>query len=189
MTTTTSDPEFDAGLPDDGVMPYGGTSGRGGSQASAEAREREDADGTTARRQREVVAFLDTTGPLGATWRDLAAHYHWHHGMATGALSNLHKAGVIARLATVQRVKCSVYVLPEHVGNRPTAAYGRNRAGQGAGLPPLTLTKDEADLLATVRSAANADRDKPTVHVRKEGLRRLVALIDRVLAHDAKGRQ
>jgi hypothetical protein len=62
---------------------------------------------------------------VGATWKDVAGRYDWHHGQASGALSTLHKEGRVARLAEERRTKCAVYVLPEHVGERPTAAHGR----------------------------------------------------------------
>lgn len=48
-----------------------------------------------------------------------------HHGTASGTLSNLHKAGKIARLHE-SRDRCKVYVLPEFTNGRQTEPYGRN---------------------------------------------------------------
>jgi hypothetical protein len=69
----------------------------------------------------------------------------WHHGQASGALSDLHKAGLIARLVE-RRNRCSVYVLPEHVGGRATAAHGRNKPAAAT-----VLTEDEAATVAQAK--------------------------------------
>lgn len=106
------------------ALPYAGTSGWSGSEASRERAEREDRDGTTSNRQATVLGFLTSRGAQGATWRELAQVTGWHHGQATGALSALHKGGLVARLHE-RRERCSVYVVPEHVGGRATAAHGR----------------------------------------------------------------
>lgn len=108
--------------------PYAGTSGWSGSQTSRERAEDEDRGGVTTERQRVVLVLLNARGSLGATWRELAQVEGWHHGQASGALSTLHKTGHIARLATERRERCSVYVLPEFVGERETAEQGRAAA-------------------------------------------------------------
>jgi len=79
------------------------------------------------RRSRIPVAFraLEERGGLGLTWRELAGSAGLHHGQASGALSNLHRSGVVARLQ-MQRGGCGVYVLQEHVNGRPTVPYRRN---------------------------------------------------------------
>lgn len=70
----------------------------------------------------QTLDLLGMLGPHGLTWRELAAATSGHHGTASGVLSNLHKSGQVARLAE-RRNGCGVYVLVEHVGDRPVAPY------------------------------------------------------------------
>ena len=178
MTTATTNPAF--GEPHaKPALPYAGTSGRGGSAASRDAKAREDSDGTTTARQREAMCALDTAGHIGLTWRELSSSTGLHHGQVTGVLSTLHKAGHIARLALVRRANCSVYVLPENVAGRPVADHGGRKNTPEH--EPFVLTADEADLIAKLRAVVNADRDKPTLLVRKASLRAVLAILDRAL--------
>ena len=91
-------------------MPYNGTGGHAGSQTSKERAETEADDGTLAKRQREVMAFLWAQADRGATWYEVAEHLGIHHGSASGALSNLHKAGRIVR-TTDRRGRSEVYMI------------------------------------------------------------------------------
>lgn len=109
--------------------PYdGGTSsGHSGSETSAARSSTEDANGTTRARQAQVLRLLEYptgAGGQGITVQELRAITGWHHGQASGTLSNLHHAGTIARLAET-RHKCKVYVLPEYVSGRATEPFGR----------------------------------------------------------------
>lgn len=70
-------------------------------------------------RQAETLAALKGAGSQGMTWTDLSARFGWHHGVASGVLSMLHKAGKVARLAE-KRGNRSVYVLPVFVMSRKT---------------------------------------------------------------------
>ena len=179
MTAATTNPAF--GEPHaKPALPYAGTSGRGGSAASRVAKAREDSDGTTTARQREAMNALDTAGQLGLTYRELGTSLGLHHGQSTGALSALHKEGHIARLALVRRANCSVYVLPENVAGRPVADHGGRKSSPEH--EPFVLTSDEADLIAKLRAVVNADRDKPTILVRKASLRAVLAILDRALS-------
>lgn len=111
--------------PEHAVLPYAGTSGYAAGVATSEERaRRDDADGTTSKRQSEVLARLAFYAEDGQTWRELATGRGWHHGQASGVLSVLHKAGKISRL-TERRDRCFVYVLPEHVNGRDTQEQGR----------------------------------------------------------------
>lgn len=116
------------------ITPYAGTSGWSGSDASRERAEDEDATGVTTQRQKLVLSTVHSRGEHGLTWRELAASTGWHHGQATGALSNLHKAGLICRLKDEKRDRCSVYVLPEQVVGREVAAQGRKDGTPVSGL-------------------------------------------------------
>lgn len=108
------------------LLPYAGTSGWSGSDASRERAETEDRDGTTTRRQSQVIFLLAGEGALGATWKEVADRLGWHHGQASGALSVLHKEGKVDRLTT-RRNRCSVYVLPQFRLGRDAAPHGRRR--------------------------------------------------------------
>lgn len=119
--------------------PYAGTSGWSGSATSRERAERDDADGTTTERQRAVLALLSDRRWVGATYAEVGRTYGWHHGQASGALSVLHKAGRVARLAKHRRGRCAVYVLPEHVQDRTTAPYRPNRARRLSEVPDADL--------------------------------------------------
>jgi len=99
------------------ILPYAGTSGWSGSETSKERAISQDGDGTTFRRQKMVLNYLDGQHDYGITWAELANHFRWHHGTASGILSVLHKAGLVARL-TEKRDRCAVYVLPPFVEGR-----------------------------------------------------------------------
>lgn len=106
------------------ALPYAGTSGfAAGSPTSQQRQIREDEEGVTESRQTTVIAYLQGRGGLGVTSPELEQRYGWHHGQASAALSNLHKAGKIARLAQ-SRERCSIYVLPDHVNGREVQQHG-----------------------------------------------------------------
>lgn len=107
------------------ILPYAGTSGHSGSASSEERARRDDRDGTTAYRQSATLNYLRRQSVYGSTWKDLASHYNWHHGQASGVLSTLHKSGVIARLFE-RRDRCAIYVLVEWVDGREVDAYRKN---------------------------------------------------------------
>lgn len=109
------------------ILPYpdrraGRSSGWSGSDTSRERAEHDDAAGVTSRRQRYVLDVLDRFGRQGLTWRELADLSGMHHGQASGVLSNLHAAGLVARLAE-RRDRSHPYVLPDHVDGRATQRF------------------------------------------------------------------
>jgi hypothetical protein len=127
---STQAPYLHVGEP---VLPYGTTnpsSGYSGTDTSAERARRDDSTGVTGARQSKTFMALNRYGEAGLTWKELAYLEGWHHGQASGALSNLHKAGSIARLSE-RRDRCKVYVLPEYVNGREIEPC----AARGAGLP------------------------------------------------------
>lgn len=113
------------------VLPFNGTSGWAGSQASHERQMMIDESGDTGKRQREVLNELRNAGSYGAIWRDIALALNLHHGQASAALSVLHREGIIARL-TDKRSKCSIYVLPEFVNDRATSEAMKTKASTNA---------------------------------------------------------
>ena len=115
-------PLFDPSAP---ILPYGGTTGGTGSDASVARANREARDGIATRRQHEVIDALMDSGRRGATWAELADRLGYHHGQVSAPLSVLHQAGVIQRLAE-RRGRSSVYVMPEYVDDRDTSEWRPN---------------------------------------------------------------
>lgn len=137
-------------------LPYNGTSGWSGSQASEQRAKQADSTGLTARRQLDTLNQLERAEAAGLTWQELAFHFGWHHGQASGALSNLHKGGHIERLVE-KRNKCHVYVLPDWVMFRPTDPFGRKHPHEVIEIDHTTMgnqylyeTVDGGQILVTV---------------------------------------
>jgi hypothetical protein len=137
-------------------VPYNRSSGWSGSDTSQKRAARDDGNGVTAQRQIDTMNALETAGQAGLTWHELAYHYGWHHGQASGALSNLHKTAHIERLKET-RNKSHVYVLPEWVLFRETEEFGRKRIEDlptidhsTTGNQYLYETPDGGQLLVTV---------------------------------------
>ena len=104
------------------VLPYAGTSGWQGSEASHDRAITDDASGATGDRQKIALEFARNHKYYGTTWKELGEAYGWHAGQSSGALSNLHKAGLVVRL-TKRRSRCSVYVAPEFIGGRDLSPF------------------------------------------------------------------
>jgi len=123
------------------ALPYDGGSGWSGSDTSQERAQEADASGATAARQSAALAFIDGAQGWGATWAEVAEQLGWHHGTASGALSNLHAAGRLVRLQE-RRGGSQVYVTPRHQEGR-TEAPRRATAGTRLALDVL----DQVDTL------------------------------------------
>jgi hypothetical protein len=101
-------------------LPYAGTSGYSGTEASEERARSRDANGRTATLQARVEDYISLGFGIGRTIAEIRDRFPTeHHGSLSGALTALHKAGRIQRLA-LQRGRCSVYVLPDYVMDRET---------------------------------------------------------------------
>lgn len=110
---------------EEGLFPYAGTSGWSGSETSEERARRIDKTGVTSKRQRIVLGLVKQRGAQGITVKELRDATGWHHGIASGPLSVLHKEGHLVRLQE-RRLRCQVYVLPRYVMDRDTSPYHRN---------------------------------------------------------------
>jgi hypothetical protein len=88
-------------------------------------------------------------GTIGRTVAELrTAMPDYHHGSISSALTNLHRAGTLARLVE-KRDRCHVYVLADCVAERPTQPPGRVRAATskaGAQGQPTPSEPQTADL-------------------------------------------
>jgi len=117
--------------PGQAILPYGegenANSGWSGTDTSEDRAKRADLGGLTAERQMRVIRLLRTmTHDHGITVAELRAATGWHHGVASSALSTLHKGQQIARLAE-KRGRCHIYVLPSQVNGRETQPQGVNQ--------------------------------------------------------------
>ena len=61
-----------------------------------------------------VLDAVKAQGYHGMTWHELGDWLGLHHGQASGALSNLHKKGLVFVMRDVTRQKCQVYVISEY---------------------------------------------------------------------------
>ena len=102
------------------VLFYAGTSGWSGSDTSRERAMSNDAVGRTHKLQQNVLDLLDEVAEKGATWKEVSDKFNVHHGSASGVLSVLHKAGLIARLFE-RRERCAIYVGLNYVNGRQLA--------------------------------------------------------------------
>jgi hypothetical protein len=103
-----------------GWRPYAdGTSGQQGEASTA-------AEPSRRLQLGPALAAVKRAGPKGITWTELAWLAHTHHGQASGALSNLHRSGLILRLAE-RRGRCGIYVTPDNVADRPTVPHRSNK--------------------------------------------------------------
>lgn len=117
-------------------LPYAGTSGFSGTDASMERALTRDATGKTGRVQRAVLDAAAAAGLPGVTIKDLRLEFpDEHHGTLSGALTALHQEGRLARLST-QRDRCSLYVLPINVLDRETLDPAKPKRREAVGVRP-----------------------------------------------------
>lgn len=130
MSTESLYPHRGPGQHNPPSLPYAGTSGWAGSEASRQRAEERDESGQTATLQARVLGYVGLGFTEGRTIEEVRRRFpNEHHGSLSGALTALHKAGKVARL-TEQRGKCSIYVHPKYVEQRETATpsiRGRDR--------------------------------------------------------------
>ena len=101
------------------ILPYAGTSGWSGTDTSRERAEDRDTSGVTAATQLAVLNILCNFGEEGRTVKELRESVPslGHHGSVSGALSVLHKKGLLV-LLRARRNRCHVYVHPGFVKGR-----------------------------------------------------------------------
>lgn len=105
------------------MIPYGTTgSGHAGNDTSRERQERLDASGVTSMVQRQTLAALELLRSEGLTAAELEDRMGVGHGMASSALSHLHRAGHVRRIK-MRRKRHEIYVLPEYVNGREESPY------------------------------------------------------------------
>ncbi len=100
------------------AMTYAGTAGHSGTDTSKAQAQDKPLQGRT---QAAVIRKMFLAGERGLTVYELRRLLlpNFHHGQISSALTNLHRAGLICRLAE-KRGRAKVYVLPQWVGDRVT---------------------------------------------------------------------
>lgn len=157
----------------------GGSSAEGTSDQRAL---REAGDGSLTHRQVQILQMLAQAGPLGLTYAEIADATKQRGGAVTGALSVMHKEGLVLALKTDgipnnSRNGCGIYVLPEHLQGRIARPFKGNR--KVADRP--RLNDGERELLKAVKvGLAQTPQDRPTMIVRPSTLRTLVAALERL---------
>lgn len=131
------------------------TTGHSGTDTS-----REQAKSGKARlAQSQVMDSMRLYAERGRTVAELrTAMPDYHHGSISSALTNLHRAGILARLVE-KRDRCHVYVLADCVNGRPVQPPGRVRAGRekaGAQSQPAQTEAQTADLERRIRDTDTA---------------------------------
>lgn len=106
------------------------TGGWSGSDASRDRAEREERTGRARHRREQVLKIVRLAGLDGLTVHEVEKALTIGHGHASGALSNLHKAGRLECLKE-RRGGQHIYVMPHAVNGRPTRAFGRRTAATG----------------------------------------------------------
>lgn len=95
-------------------LPYNNTAGYVDRPASVERAASEAADGIASRRQRAIHDVVVAGGRAGRTWREIQTLLpDLHHGQISGALSCLHRLGVVFAVEE-RRNRCHPYVATAH---------------------------------------------------------------------------
>lgn len=159
------------------------TTGGSGSSASHDRAAREAADGTAARRQARILALLAEAGPMGLTVAEVREQTGQHHGQASGALSSMHKDGLIRALKLDRRGGCSVYVLPVNVLGRIVRPFRSQATEKEVAVPVEVarprLTSEERQIIDKVRALVDGDGDG-IVRLRPSTARTLLKALKRL---------
>jgi hypothetical protein len=151
---------------------------------SVQSRDSQEQEGILERRQRGILGMLAEAGPMGKTALEIEKATGEGHGKVSGALSAMHREGMVAALKLDRRNGYGVYVLPSQVGNRLTREYQPNGTKDQTRPEPILaparprLTPAEIELFAKVRTLLQSDQ--PIVRLKQPTLKALLAAIDRL---------
>jgi hypothetical protein len=84
------------------------------SDTSKARAQREDAEGITSKRRREILAHVINAGANGIIWAEIGRATGLHHGQVSGALNALHELGVVAQLTEI-RNRCHPYIDAQYI--------------------------------------------------------------------------
>lgn len=138
------------------MLPYNGTAGYVDRPASVTRAISEAESGIASERQRVIYATVARMGTTGATWRDIQRLFpELHHGQISGALSCLHKNGVVFALRTTRR-NCHPYVASVH----RHLVNDHNRFDEPAKTRSQQRVEAISDAIAYLDVAMNSTEDK-----------------------------
>lgn len=123
MSASHGETAGDWGYPEPGGEVF--TEGHAGSDTSRDRALTDARLGRDVKRRHKTMELLREAGERGLTWWELDNITDWGHGKVSGALSNLHKEGSVARLAET-RGRSKVYVLWHLAGDRDTEVRKSN---------------------------------------------------------------
>jgi hypothetical protein len=151
------------------------TGGWSGSDASRDRAEREERTGRARHRREQVLKVVRLTGLFGMTVGEVEEALSIGHGHASGALSNLHKAGRLECLKE-RRGGQHVYVLPHAVNGRATRQFGRAKKAKPlidvlAPVEPVadTLLVERAETAEAALAAALERHDEVVGEAKRAG--------------------
>jgi hypothetical protein len=84
------------------------------SDTSKARAQREDAEGITTKRRREILEHVTQAGAMGIICPEVERITGLHHGQASGALNALHELGLVAQLTEI-RNNCHPYIDAKHI--------------------------------------------------------------------------
>jgi hypothetical protein len=153
-------------------------------ETSVQSRDSQEAGGVLERRQQGILGLLREAGPMGRTALEIEQATGEGHGKVSGALSAMHREGMIAALKLDRRNNHGVYVLPGQVNNRLVREY-RPNGGDQTQAPPIPaarprLRPNEIELMAKARQVLRGQDDKPFVKVSPSTMKTLLAALDRL---------
>lgn len=157
-------------------LPYNGTAGYVPMQASRERALREVKDGTLSKRLEAVLHLLDQRGIIGATWQEVANALGLHHGQASGALSTLHRMGLVFSLRE-KRNRCHPYVHGRLRHMFPSSQRHDTPSTTFAGMRRALLDELHATCVIATEIGWSANMQDA-----------VSMIVDRLAAHDAKPR-
>ncbi len=186
--TVESDPMFKSPAL---AAPYAGTTGFVPVEQSRQAAERDAKSGLASARQASILGMLKDAGDLGLTSAEIENKSGMGHGKVSGALSSMHKEGLIVALKFVRRNNCGVYVMPENVVGRierPFVSLADSKADRPAPPTPVAqakrqrLTDEELRLTGAIREALPSHTDQPFMRLKPSTVKALLAALDRLNA-------
>ncbi len=186
--TVESDPMFKTPAL---AAPYAGTTGFVPVEQSRVRAERDADNGMAAARQANILRMLTDAEDLGLTSAEIETRTGMGHGTVSGALSSMHKAGLITALKFVRRNNCGVYVMPKNVRGRierPFVSLADSKADRPAPPTPVAqakrqrLTDEELRLTGAIREALPSHTDQPFMRLKPSTVKALLAALDRLNA-------
>lgn len=155
------------------------TIGHSGTDTSRERAIRESG-GQASARQRRLISALRARGAVGITVKELRELTGWHHGTASGLLSNMDKAGHIVMLGE-RRDGCHVYVRPTFRAERPLAARRPQSGVVGAAKSLQGLQDARGAALASLERATDPELSADYQRGMMDGANRVLLVLNEAL--------